>query len=66
MPMVAAKPPFTLFVVEDNMAENPREDNDNFGTMICFHSRYSLGDKHTYDEPREFLINKLLDIYSDK
>ena len=24
---------------------NPRED-DNLGTMICFHNRYSLGDKH--------------------
>lgn len=66
MPMVAAKPPFTLFVIEDNMAENPRTENDNFGTMICFHRRYSLGDKHTYDAPREFLIDKLLDIYSDK
>jgi hypothetical protein len=28
--------------------ESPRED-DNLGTMICFHSRYNLGDKHNYD-----------------
>lgn len=27
---------------------NPRED-DNLGTMICFHKRYSLGDTHHYN-----------------
>ena len=27
---------------------NPREDYDNFGTMVCFHSRLVLGDKHKY------------------
>ncbi len=65
MPMVATKPPFTLFLVEDDMADNPREA-DNIGTMICFHRRYSIGDKHDYDEPRDFLIDKLLNIYSNK
>ncbi|HDL90263.1 MAG TPA: hypothetical protein ENG14_05110 [Thermodesulforhabdus norvegica] len=28
---------------------NPREECTNLGTMICFHNRYKLGDKHTYD-----------------
>lgn len=28
---------------------NPREEWDNLGKMICWHSRYSLGDKHDYD-----------------
>ena len=23
--------------------------NDNLGTMVCFHTRYSLGDKHNYN-----------------
>lgn len=66
MPMIAAKPPYTLLVFEDNYPDNPRKDRDNFGTMVCFHRRYSLGDNHNYDEPRDFLINKLLDIYSHK
>jgi len=36
---------------------NPREDCDNFGTMVCFHGRYSLGDKHefTIDGLKEFI-----------
>ena len=40
----------------DNDAESPR-DWDNLGTMICRHSRYSLGDKHGFDDAREFLID---------
>lgn len=32
----------------DECPYNPRE-NDNLGTMVCFHKRYSLGDKHDYD-----------------
>ena len=32
----------------DECPINPRED-DNLGTMVCFHRRYSLGDKHDYD-----------------
>jgi hypothetical protein len=28
--------------------ESPR-DWDNFGTMVCFHRRYNLGDKHNYN-----------------
>lgn len=32
---------------------NPRED-DNLGTMICFHRRYTLGNKHNMD-PKEAL-----------
>lgn len=27
---------------------NPREDYDNFGTMVFFHRRYDLGDKHSH------------------
>lgn len=28
--------------------DNPRSW-DNLGTMVCFHNRYDLGDKHDYD-----------------
>jgi len=36
-----------LEVVEDMHPFDPRED-DNLTTMICFHRRYNLGDKHSY------------------
>ena len=32
---------------------DPRED-DNFGTMVCWHNRYRLGDKHDHRTPSEF------------
>ena len=27
---------------------NPRKEYDNLGTMVCFHTRYALGDDHDY------------------
>lgn len=33
-------------IVSDEDPCNPRTEWDNFGKMICFHRRYSLGDKH--------------------
>jgi len=55
MSLVAAKAPYVLEILYDDMAESPREDHDNFGTMVCWHSRYALGDKHDYDDPDEFM-----------
>ena len=57
MPMVAQQAPYTLFVLDDNYPENPREDRDNFGTMVCWHRRYNLGDEHDHSEPSDFLID---------
>jgi len=37
-----------LVVEHCDFAESPREW-DNLGTMVCFHRRYDLGDKHTYN-----------------
>lgn len=64
MPMVATMKPYTLFVVDDDMPLNPRTDYDNLGKIVCWHSRYDLGDKHDFDEPRDFLQRKLFDMYS--
>lgn len=36
-----------LKLVHDSSPESPR-NWDNLGTMICFHKRYDLGDKHNY------------------
>ena len=37
-----------LVVEQCDFAESPREW-DNLGTMVCFHTRYNLGDKHIYN-----------------
>lgn len=44
---------YKIKVDYDELPLNPRTDYDNFGHMICWHSRYSLGDEHNYDEPKE-------------
>ena len=49
---------YTVKVLQDDDAPNPREEWDNLGKMICFHRRYNLGDKHNFsdsDELKEFL-----------
>lgn len=40
---------YTIKIEYDEDAQNPREDFDNAGVMVCFHRRYNLGDKHEYD-----------------
>jgi hypothetical protein len=44
---------YKIEIFQDEDPRSPRED-DNLGTMICFHSRYSLGDKHDFSTPSEF------------
>lgn len=39
----------TLKIVYHENPESPRSW-DNLGKMICFHSRYGLGDEHGYDK----------------
>jgi hypothetical protein len=41
-----------LTVKQDEYPDSPR-NWDNLGTMICFHRRYDLGDKHSYN-PSDF------------
>ena len=38
---------YLIEIIQENDPESPREW-DNLGKMICFHSRYNLGDKHDY------------------
>jgi hypothetical protein len=65
MPMVATQRPYTLFVVLDDEPINPREEWDNFGTMVCFHKRYTLGDEHHYDSAEEFFQKLVQDNIPD-
>jgi len=39
---------YKIKVLQDTDAESPRTAMDNLGTMVCFHNRYDLGDKHDY------------------
>lgn len=41
---------YTIEIYTDDNPESPRE-NDNIGTMVCFHGSYDLGDKgHGYTQ----------------
>ena len=51
MPLAATRAPYTLFIVDDDMPLNPREDYDCLGKMVCWHGRYSLGEKHDFEDP---------------
>lgn len=39
---------------DDSSLNNPR-DWDNFGTMVCWHNRYDLGDNHNFYDNGDFL-----------
>ncbi len=39
---------YKLEIFQEDSPESPRSW-DNLGTMICFHGRYNLGDKHDYN-----------------
>ena len=39
---------YKLEIFQDETYDSPRSW-DNLGTMICFHGRYNLGDKHDYN-----------------
>lgn len=55
MSLVAMKQPYLLQIMNDEEPPDPRTDYDNFGRMVCWHSRYNLGDKHLFDDPNDFL-----------
>ena len=43
-------------IEQDTDPMNPRTefDNVNVGKMYCWHNRYTLGDKHSYESPEDF------------
>jgi len=45
---------YEIEIFQSDYPEDPR-GWDNLGTMICFHNRYDLGDKHNYYDPDEFI-----------
>ena len=51
----ATKAPYVLTVQPDDFFPNPRREDENIGTMICFHRRYDLGDEHEYKDSDELI-----------
>lgn len=46
---------YKIDIFPDRDPQNPRDD-DNVGTMICFHNKYQLGDyNHGFKTPRDFM-----------
>lgn len=52
---------YTLTVEQDECPQSPREW-DNLCTMVCLHSRYSIGDKHTFEDYFELMQHLYLDV----
>ena len=52
---------YTLEVEQDMLDNSPR-DWDNLCTMVCWHRHYNLGDKHSFDNPDEFMQHLYLDV----
>lgn len=52
---------YLLTVEYDDYADSPR-GWDNLCTMVCWSSHYSLGDKHYFDNPDEFMQHLYLDV----
>lgn len=46
----------TVVITWDSDPLNPRKEWDNAGTMVCFHPRYNLGDKHDFPTPDAFRL----------
>ena len=53
--LMAVQGPYALMVQPDDILISPREVDENFGTMVCFHPRYALGDSHNYMDKDDFL-----------
>ena len=59
--LMAVNEPYALMVQPDDILISPREVDEHFGTMICFHPRYALGDHHNYMDKDDFLREMYLD-----
>jgi len=44
----------TIHIFQDDCAENPRDALDTTVRLVCWHSRYRLGDQHGFDAPAGF------------
>lgn len=61
--LMAVNEPYALMVQPDDILISPREVDEHFGTMVCFHPRYALGDHHNHMDKDDFLREMYLDKY---
>ena len=45
---------FEIEIIQDEAPENPREFEDTFSTMVCWHRNYTLGDENPKCSPDEY------------
>jgi len=50
-----------LQIMQDKGPLNPRTDQDNLGTMVCWHSRYALGDQRPGGDPSTWYLENVTD-----
>jgi len=55
----------TVEIRTDPEPLNPREEYDNLGVMVCWHGRYTLGDKQPSEEAKDYLLQLLRDAGED-
>ena len=55
MMWAATKGAYLLTVQPDDFFPDPRREDENFGTLICFHRRYHLGDEHDYSNSDDLI-----------
>lgn len=53
---VASNGTKTAVILQDTDPQNPRDPGwqENLGSMVCWHKRYNLGDKHNWEDPNDF------------
>ena len=54
-----------VLIHRDEAPMDPIGDYDYPGHMVCFHSRYKLGDEHDYNSMEEFLADMVKKVTSD-
>lgn len=52
---------YTLNIEQDHDPMNPRTEYDNVGKMVCWHTRYNLGDEQPKCDPDEYLFQMMYD-----
>lgn len=55
---------YTLEVKTDYNPESPREWS-NLCTMVCWHNRYDLGDKHSYSDPLDLIMSLYREVMNE-
>ena len=52
---------YTLNIEQDHDPMNPRTEFGNVGKMVCWHTRYNLGDEQPKCSPDEYLFQMMYD-----